>query len=509
MPDQRRLDSWKEIASYLRRGSRTVQRWEREHGLPVHRLQHEKLGSVYAFQAELDRWWESRKAQIENAPPPACGGSPQPSIAVLPFLDLTREKDQDYLCEGLAEEIISTLSRTGVLRVASRSSSFRFKPGSGDPRETARSLRVESLLEGSVRRSGQRLRISVQLIEAETGFQSWSATFDREMRDIFELQEEIAASVVEALELSLTPAGKAELARRPARDADAYEHYLRGRKYYYGYAPRDMEFAIRLFVKAISTDPNYALAHAGLADCWSYLYLYSDRRDEVKAQADWASAKAVELDPGCAQAHASRALALSLKGCDAEAEHEFDQATLLDPALFEAHYFRARHAFVRGRNAEAAALYERAMLVRPEDYQSPLLVAQIYEELGRWSDARESRLRGIELARQHLELNPDDARAVYMAANGMAALGQKERGIEWAQRAQLMRPDDSMLLYNVGCIYSMAGSTDRAIDCLEQAYSKGVTERGWYEHDGNLDPLRLNPRFQSLLARMCDEPPKC
>ncbi len=502
MAERSRLDSWKEIANYLRRGARTVQRWEREQGLPVHRLQHEKLGSVYAYSDELDTWWESRRSTLENVAP--APGERELSIAVLPFLDLTKEKDQGYLCEGLAEEIITMLSRVKCLRVASRSSAFRFRAGAGDARETARSLRVGSLLEGSVRRSGERLRISIRMVDGETGFQGWSAAFDREMTEIFALQEEIATSVVRALEVTLSPSEQAAIARPAAHDAQAYDCYLRGRKFYYGYGPRDMEFAIQLFVRAISIDLDYVLAYAGLADCWSYLYLYSERSGVIRDQADWASTKAVELDPECAQAHASRALVLSLRGSDEAAEAEFEEAIRMEPGLFEAHYFYARHAFVRGDADKAAALYEQAMKVRPEDYQAPLLVAQIYEEKGRPETAREARVRGIELARQHLALNPDDARAVYMAANGMVALGQREMGVEWARRACQMRPDDGMLLYNVGCIYAMAGLPAEALDCLERACRLGLRQKGWYEHDSNLNSLRDEARFQELL-RCLDE----
>jgi adenylate cyclase len=340
------------------------------------------------------------------------------------------------------------------------------------------------------------------MVDGETGFQGWSATYDREMTEIFALQEELATNVVQALEVKLSPAEKAAIARPAARDPRAYDCYLQGRKYYYGYGPRDMEFAIQLFIKAITLDLDYALAYAGLADCWSFLYLYSNRHSVIREQAQWASSKAVALDPQCAQSHASRALALSLGNSDPAAEAEFEQAKSLDPGLFEAHYFHARHAFVRGEYQKAAGRYEEAMRVRPEDYQAPLLVAQIYEELGRPEQARQARLRGIDRAKEHLEMNPDDARAVYMAANGMVALGQKEQGVDWARRAQQMSPDDSMLLYNVGCIYAMAGAGEEAMDCLERACEKGLTQKGWYEHDSNLDSLRGQPRFAALLRRL-------
>lgn len=403
-----RPDSWKQIAAYLLRGARTVQRWEREEGLPVHRLQHDKLGSVYAYKSELDAWRENSRQQLENAPPRPLDA--EASVAVLPFADMTRERDQECFCEGIAKEIIAALSRVRGMRAASRISSFRFKPGAMDACEAGRRLRVGALLEGSVRKTKNRLRISVQLTETERGFLIWAETYDRLLTDVFALQEEIAQNVVRALELTLTPHEEAELARKPTRSVEAYELYLRGRKHYYGYGPADMESAIRLFTQATALDPGFAPAWAGLADCWSYVYLYATRSDIVRSQADWASARAVELDPSSAQAHASRALAYSLTHKHAEAEREFKAAIQPDPNLFEAWYFYARHASTAGRQEEALHLYEQAMRVRPADYQSPLLAAQSCEDLGFPGEARAARERGIELAERHLEDNREDVR---------------------------------------------------------------------------------------------------
>jgi len=486
-----RLDSWKEIASYLKRGARTVQRWEREEGLPVHRLVHDKLGSVYAYKPELDAWWSSRGAELHNgAVAPAEGGH---SLAVLPFADLSQEQDQAYLCDGLAEEIIGALGKVRGLKVASRAFSFR-KP-KGDIREIGRQLRVRSLLEGSVRKAAGRVRIAVQLTDAESGFHLWSGQYDRDFSDIFSIQDEIAENVARALEATLTGNEKAA-----AADMRAFECYLRGRQYYYQYSPRAMEFALQMFLRAIEADPNYAQAYAGLADCWSYVYLHSTRNEAVREQADWASQKAVEMDPQSAQAQASRGLSLSLNGSP-EAEEAFDAATRLDPRLFEAHYFRARHNFALGRLEEAARCYEAAMDARPDDYQAPLLAAQIYSDLGRPADATAARRRGIEIAERHLRLNPDDARALYLAANGLVALGDRSRGQHWAERARAARPDDPVLLYNIGCIFSMLGRVEEALDCLEKA-AMGFTQKGWYEHDSNLDAVRQHPRFQELLLKL-------
>ncbi|MCX6631881.1 MAG: tetratricopeptide repeat protein [Candidatus Solibacter sp.] len=496
-----RLDSWKEIAAYLKRGARTVQRWEREEGLPVHRLPHEKLGSVYAYAAELDAWWSSRAAELPDDQPVAKAA---PSIAVLPFADMSQSGDQAYFCDGAAEEIISALSRIAGLRVASRTSSFRVRPPAGDSREIGRQLGVQTLLEGSVRKSGDHLRITVQLVDAVNGFHLWSESYDRQLVDVFAIQDEIADNVVQALEVTLSPAESSALRNPPTRDIQAYDCYLRGRNFYYEYSPRAVKFAIQMFERAIELDVNYAQAYAGLADCWSYTYLYSERSEAVRAQADQASLKAVELDSGSAQALASRGLSLSLSGRNEEADRAFEAAVRIAPDLFEARYFYARHCFALGQVEKAVAEYEGAIRARPEDYQSPLLVAQSYEVLDRPADATAARKQGVSLAERHLLLNPDDGRALYMAANGLAALGERERSRQFLERALAIQPDDPMLLYNAGCIFAMLGLLDPALDCLEKAILGGLTQKGWYLHDSNLDPLRSLPRFQELLRSLTE-----
>jgi len=202
-----RLDSWKEVAAYLKRGARTVQRWEREKGLPVHRLRPDRLGSVFAFKSELDAWWSSHAAALELSP----------SVAVLPFADMSPKNDQAYFCDGLAEEIIHALSRAGNLQVASRTSSFQFRAPDVDSREIGRRLGVATLLEGSVRKWGVQVRVAVQLVDAENGFPLWSGRYDRKVRDILAVQEELARNIAGALEDAMGGAGGAAcLPSKPA-----------------------------------------------------------------------------------------------------------------------------------------------------------------------------------------------------------------------------------------------------------------------------------------------------
>lgn len=489
-----RIDSWKGIAAFLGRGIRTVQRWEREEGLPVHRLQHDKLGSIYAYENELKEWWAKRGELFEEEPAEVVQ-----SVAVLPFSDVSQQKDQEFFCEGMADELIGALSRTGKVKVAARSSSFRFKGSDLGAREIGRRLRTAYLLEGGVRKAGERLRITVQLTDADSGYQVWSESYDRQLGDVFLIQADIAQNVAHALEVRLTPEERAALKKPPTRVVGAYEYYLRGRQFYFRFAQGDMECAIQLFRQAIELDPEYPLAYAGLADGYSYLYLHTLRADKLRDEAEKASRRAVELDPASAQAQASRGLALSLWGRSEESEAAFCEAIRLDPNLFEAHFFYARQSFAEGRKELAIREYERAMELRPDDYQAPLLVAQSYEDLGFPDKARASRLRGVEVAEQHLKMNPDDARAMYMAANGMAALGMAEKAKLWADRAWAMRREDAMTLYNVGCIYSLLGLKDEAITVLGGAVKHGLRHKGWFINDSNLDPLREDVRFQRLV----------
>jgi serine/threonine protein kinase/Tfp pilus assembly protein PilF len=425
-----------------------------------------------------------------------------PSIAVLPFTDMSREKDQDYFCDGIAEEIINALCRVQGLRVASRTGSFQFKDSKADLREIGNALHVDTILEGSVRKSDHRLRITVQLIEAGRGFHLWSESYDREFRDVFAIQQEIAHNVVRALQVTLSPQEKGALAEVPTSHVLAYDYYLRGRSFYYRYGRHDIEFALQLFSRATELDPDYALAHAGLADCWSYIYLYSERKDAIREQAEAAGRRAVELAPGLAQAQASLAVALSLGSRKEEAQAAFEKAIRLDPALYEAWYFYARQAFAAGDMPKARSLFEEAMRVRPEDYNAPLLIAQVYQELGRPDDARAARERGVALVEKHVDLHPDDARALYMGANGLVALGQKEKGLDWARRARRIDPEDPMLLYNLGCIHALAGDLEESMDCLERAAAGGLLQKGWYENDGDLEPVRGHARFKALLEKM-------
>ena len=426
-----------------------------------------------------------------------------PSVAVLPFADMSPEKDQDYFCEGIAEELINGLGRIENLRVASRTSSFQFKGATVDVREIGRLLDVANILEGSVRKAGNHLRITAQLVTVADGYRRWSDRYDREMKDIFAIQDEIAESIVEALEVTLSPKERRAIQNVATRDVEAYDFYLRGRKFFYETTRSSYEYARQLYSRAIEIDPNYALAFAGIADCCSFLYMFAEASEENMRLADENSLRALELDPELAESHASRGLALSIAKQFAAAEAEFQEAARLNAKLFEAYYFAGRNFMAQGAYAEAAARFEKAAEMRPDDYQARSFQAQALEGMKAPDEEIERVHR--EVARRvedHVLMNPDDSRAFTLGATARLGLGDRKGALDWGERALQIAPDEPMVLYNVACIHTLAGEPDRALELLGRAIDEGFGHKAWIEHDSDLESLRDDPAFQALLARL-------
>ena len=425
--------------------------------------------------------------------------TPSASVAVLAFDDMSPERDQEYLCDGIAEEILNRLAFNDELNVASRTSSFRYKGKGADIGTIARELNVSAVLEGSIRKSGNNLRVTTQLINAADGYHLWSQSYDRELDDIFEIQDEIAANVANALQVTLT---RPQLEGCDTRDVEAYDYYLQGMHYFYRWGLRNVRFAIDMFRRAVETDPRYARGWAALGDSSAMVCMYWDPCEEYLATTEQASLKALELAPKLAEAHVSRGLAHFVHQRLEQAIEEFEQALVLDPELFEAHYFYGRVRFHLGELEQAAKLFERAEEVRTDDFQAPIFLRQIYQSLGRPEEAHHAAQRGVEKAERHLELNPDDTRALNLGIGGFASLGQRDKVREWVDRTLALDSDNADSLYNVACGYAQIGELEKAVDYLEQACLQGIAIGDWVQNDSDLEPLHGHPKFVDLVNRL-------
>lgn len=426
----------------------------------------------------------------------------QPSIAVLPFADMSPQQDQAYFCDGMADEIINSLNQIDRLRVAARTSSFTFRNSPATVGEIGAQLRVQSLLEGSVRKAGDRLRITVTLTDVEHDRHLWSERYDRNLEDIFAIQDEIAKNVVDTLKITLTSEERDLLVKTTTKDYRAYDYYLQGRQSYSKTTRLGILNALKMYEQAIERDPRYALAYAGMSECFSYLYSFFDSDPANLEQAHQLSRKALLLDPKLAEAHIACGRAYFHNRQYNEAEKAFETAIRLNPALYAGYESWARNAYSQGRFERAAELYRKAMEVDPGNFNAPLLLQQTCRGMGDLDGAQSALTLGIDNAKRHLEQHPDDTRALYMYAIALANDGQIQEPLTLIERALELDPADNMLLYGAACVYAVTGRTNQALEALEESLAKGCLHKDWVEKDTDFESLRANPRFQSLLDRL-------
>ena len=432
--------------------------------------------------------------------PPAAGA--RHTIAVLPFVNMSGDAENEYFSDGISEEILNLLTKLPQLKVSSRTSSFVFKGKDVNIPTVAKELGVSTVLEGSVRRAGDHVRITAQLIETDSDSHLWSETYDREMKNVFAIQDDIARNIVDALQVTLSPKERRALQNVATADARAYDFYLKGRKYFYAMNRRDFMHAIRMYEQAIELDPKYALAHAGMADAYSFLYRYDNASPENAAHAEQSSRTAVELDPDSPEAHTARGNALLFNNQHQEAEKYFETAILLNPNLYEPYYFYGRACISAGNVEKAARLFLQASEVNPADYQALSHLSRAYETMGRKDNALEARTKSAEILDRHIKMNPDDARALIFGAISMVEQGNRDRAIQWIERALDVSGEEPFMLYNAACAYALLGETARALDFLERAVELGWGDRAWIQHDSDLASLRNDSRFTSLMQHM-------
>jgi len=423
----------------------------------------------------------------------------KPSIAVLPFNNMSGDPEQEYFSDGITEDIITDLSKVSGLSVIARHSSFSYKGKPLKVQQIGRELGVDFMLEGSVRKAGARVRVTGQLVNCKKGSHVWAERFDRDLTDIFAIQDEITHAIVEQLKVRLLPQEREAVEQIPTENIEAYTYCLRGRDFCRRYIKHYLQLGRRMFAKAVELDPLYARAYAGMADCDSFLryyYRFDISTDSILALAD----KALSLDEALPEVHASRGFALLLAHRPDEAVAEFERAIALDPSSFEAHYLYGRLCHGQGKMEKTAALFERAAEINPDDLNVPTFLTHVYRALGRDEARQRWARRTVEIAERQLALYPDDARPPSMGIEGLIELGETNRAREWISRALALEPDDPTVQYNVACGLTKLGELEWALDLLEHSLRNAPPEMiSWVKHDADLDNLRNHPRYQEIL----------
>ncbi|MBB3300436.1 adenylate cyclase [Rhizobium sp. BK226] len=420
-------------------------------------------------------------------------------IAVLPFTNMSGDADQDYFSDGITEDIITDLSKISSLHVVPRNTIFTYKGISVKVKRLAQELGVRYVLEGSVRIFGNRVRISGQLIDTANGDHLWAERYDRDLTDIFAIQDEITHAIVGQLKVRLLPEEKKAIANEPTANVEAYTYYLRGRQLSHTWTKSYLQLARRMFCKAVELDPDYARAYAGIADCDAAIRDWAPDDVPLRRILEM-SARALELDPDLPEAHASHGLALHQSGYDDRAAAAFERALALDPNLFEANFHYARFFFMHGNFAESVQYFTRAAEIRPDDYVSPIHLMSAYRSLGRVLDTENWARLGLLRAERALNLNPENSGPAHRGALALAHMGDVTRARDWAARAIAIDPDDIVAQYNLACVYSVLGDADQAIDLLEKLLpNSSVYHIKWFDNDSDLDNIRDDPRFRKLL----------
>jgi TolB-like protein/Flp pilus assembly protein TadD len=564
----RRLESWKEIANYLGRDVTTVRRWEKREGLPVHRLHHSRLGSVYAYTAELDEWRNERAVVVATG---AVGTNQAPqavrrvwklvtvatlgvviaagvawfwhlrsketaasassrirSLAVLPLQNLSGDPEQDYLADGMTEALIGRLSTIQGLRVISRTSSMQFKGTRSLVPEIARKLNVLAVVEGSVIQSGDRIRITAQLIHGETDVHLWSGTFDRELRDVLELQSEVAQGIAHQIEIALGPQSTRPVTARAVAPA-VYESYLKGRFELHKDTRAGLDEALRHFQAAVDADATFAPAYAGLAAAHSELgtVFHGISPSESRPRVVAAAKKALELDPELVEAHVLLAETLANDWRWAESEAEYKRAIELSPSDAGAHISFAHWFLCQGRTQEAISWARRAQELDPLALHG-IQVGWTLFQSHRYEEA-------IGELRTVLTIAPENAFALWFLGFALLGAEQSDEAIQVLEKAATVSNRSSAVLGVLVRAYAHGGRRAEALRVLEELHRRrkagyvppaaflnaylglGDTEESftWLgraaDERSNItqflrvhpffDPLRGDPRFAVFLRR--------
>jgi adenylate cyclase len=451
----------------------------------------------HRFQSmdELIQTIEHLRKELESA----SAAPKMKAIAVLPFENISPDKENDYFSDGLTEELIINLSKLKDIGVISRTTTMQYKGTKKDIKTIGRELSARYIIEGSVRKFQDNLRIAVQLIDVESDRQLWAESYKGKLADVFDIQEQVSKQIVEALLVKLSPTEKVILTKRPTLNADAFDHNLRARKFLYRQTKNNVNLAIQLFRKAIELDARYADAYAGLGEAYALFYAYFERKDSLLDQAIESCLKALMYDANLSEAYAALGLAYYYRGSYEEALTAIQKAIDLDPNNFFGYWILGRLLQSLGKDNEAIEPMRKVLSLNPEFYTAYSDLSMIYEQLGQQDMLDSLREEELQFYPKYLTQNPDDARAHLFYAHSLVQAGDVEGAKTEAGVALELSPNDAVMLYNTACLYARLGENQPAIAALKNAIDSGFTQYDWVKRDPDLNGIREEPGYLELM----------
>jgi adenylate cyclase len=437
------------------------------------------------------------------APARPAARAPRGALAVMPFDNISPEQETDYFSDGLTEELIARLSAVSEIELVSFWETKQMKERKQDMAAISSALGARYIVGGSVRRFQDSVRISVQLVDVANKRQLWGNTYKGKLDDIFDIQEQVAQQIVDALKLKLSFAEKVSLTKRNTLNAQAYDLYLRGQDYLYRLTKRSVERAIQLFEKAIELDGRYAAAYAGCSSAYAQMYWLFTRDAKFRDRAQELSFKALMYDANLAEAYTAMGQYYFIAERFEEAIASSLKAIELDPNDFVAHWTLGRIHFTRGDFEQAYSMYRRVIELielKPGFLTAYWHLKMTCERLGRQEEAELARSKLLERMPNHLLQNPDDARARIIHAIALAELNKKEEALRESAQALELSQSDALMLYNCTCLYTRLGDPERAIETLHRAIAAGYQNYGWIKQDPDLNAIRDRPEFLALMS---------
>jgi len=446
----------------------------------------EVISTLKQLQSEVDQASKSARTK---------------AIALLPFENISPDKESDYFSNGLTEELILNLSRLKDIRVVSRTSIMQYKGTGKDIQTIGKELGVRYILEGSVRKLQDDLRITAQLVDVETDAQLWAGKYKGKLSDVFDIQEQVSEQIVDALMVRLSPTEKVVLSKHPTENLKAFDYYLRARDALFRMTKNDVKSSIELFKRAIELDRRYALAYAGLGEAYASLYLYFERKETYIDMSMEASLKALSYDTSLSEAYAALGMAYFDKNMLDEALSAVQKAIELDPDSFIGYWILGRIYHTTDRDREAIEPYKKVVALNPDFYAVHMDLRTVYERLGDKSNYDKSVKDELEVYPRYLARYPEDPRAHIFYAVALARAGKMKEGKAQAAKAIELNPSDPLMLYNTACFYAQIGEKRLALDSLKSSVQAGLEDYEWIRRDPDLESIRNEPEYIDLIEK--------